>query len=170
MRQSFQRLCDEQRDRIYTFACYYLGNREDAEDATQDVLVRLWRNWQRLPAGQLPAWITRVTRNASLDALRRRGSYRSVVRQEGGEDEVARAAASGPDPAALTEAAEFRARLERALEKLPEAHRAVVVLREIQGLGYQEIAAALDLPLNTVKVYLHRGRRALREELRDHYE
>ena len=49
MRQSFQRLCDEQRDRIYTFACYYLGNREDAEDATQDVLVRLWRNWQRLP-------------------------------------------------------------------------------------------------------------------------
>ena len=77
-----------------------------------------------------------------------------------------RAASGGPSPEELMEASEFQQQLEVALQALPEEHRTIVVLREIQGLKYGEIAGALGLPLNTVKVYLHRGRRALREQLR----
>ena len=166
MMRRFRKLCEEHRDRIFTFARYYLGNREDAEDATQEVLLRLWDNWREVEAGRLPGWITRVTRNACLDALRRRKSYRSVVSGEDGTEVVERTSGGDPGPEVAVEAKEFRERLERALETLPEAYRSVVVLREIQGMKYDEIGAALGLPLNTVKVYLHRGRRALREELR----
>lgn len=165
MMRRFRKLCEEHRDRIYTFARYYLGNREDAEDVAQEVLLRLWDNWRQVEAGRLPAWIARVTRNACLDALRSRKIYRSVVSGEEREW-VDRMPAGGLDPEALAEASEFRQRLERALGELPEAHRAVVVMREIQEMRYEEIGTALGLPLNTVKVYLHRGRRALREELR----
>ena len=166
MMRRFRKLCEKHRDRVYTFAWYFLGNREDAEDVVQEVLIRLWNHWQEVDPVRLPAWITRVARNACLDALRKRKSYRSVVSGESGEKALARAASGGPDPEKLAEALEFQRELERALQTLPEAHRSVVVLREIQRLKYDEIAEALDLPLNTVKVYLHRGRRELREQLR----
>ena len=162
----FRKLCEQHRDRIYTFAWYFLGNREDAEEVVQDVLLRLWKNWREMEPDQLPAWITRVARNACLDALRRRKSYRKLVSDEDGEEALERAAAGGPGPEELMEASEFQQQLEVALQALPEEHRTIVVLREIQGLKYGEIAGALGLPLNTVKVYLHRGRRALREQLR----
>ena len=65
----FCRLCQEHRDRIYTFAFYYMGNREDAEDITQEVLFRLWRHGLRMDDESVAAWLTRVARNACLDAL-----------------------------------------------------------------------------------------------------
>ncbi|MBT4496815.1 MAG: sigma-70 family RNA polymerase sigma factor [Gemmatimonadetes bacterium] len=162
----FRKLCERHRDRVYTFAWYFLGNREDAEDVAQEVLIRLWNHWQEVEPARLPAWITRVARNVCLDLLRKRKSYRAVVSGEGDEEALARVASRGPDPEKLAEASEFQRQLERALQALPEIHRTVVVLREIQGLKYEEIAESLGLPLNTVKVYLHRGRRELREQLR----
>lgn len=99
-----------------------------------------------------------------MDALRRRRSHRRIVGPDG-EEALARATADGPGPHELAEVSEFQQELERALQVLPETQRAIVVLREIQGLKYEEIAAALELPLNTVKVYLHRARRELREHL-----
>ena len=161
----FRRLCDQHLDRIYTFACYFLGNREDAEDVTQEVLIRLWERGREIEEADLPAWITRVTRNACIDALRRRPRAGST-----GDDAFEHIASPAPGPDAEVEAAEFQQRLERALLRLPESHRAIVVLREIQGLKYEEIGEALRLPLNTVKVYLHRGRRELRELLRENQE
>ena len=101
-----------------------------------------------------------------MDALRRRQSYRRVVSGDSEEEALTRAPTGDPGPHELAEASEFQQQLERALQVLPETHRAIVVLREIQGMKYEEIAAALDLPLNAVKVYLHRGRRELREHLR----
>ena len=77
------------------------------------------------------------------------------------------APSTAPGPQNQAEGAEFRERLKKALGQLPEPHRSIVVLREIQGLAYDEIAAAVDRPLNTVKVYLHRGRKMLREQLRE---
>ena len=161
----FRKICERHRDRISTFACYYLGNREDAEDVTQEVLLRLWDHWRSIKPEGLPAWITRVTRNACLDALRRRHSYRTVVSAYPDEQILATAADTAPDPADQLEASDFQRQLEDALQHLPEAHRAVVVLREIQGMKYEEIGDSLDLPLNTVKVYLHRGRQQLRQQL-----
>lgn len=162
----FQELVRRHRDGIYTFAFYSLKNREDAEDVTQEVLIRLWNHWRRLEGDHLKAWIVRVTRNACVDAVRRRQTRR---RHESAteDDEIDRAPGEGPDPERVAEAADFRRRLEAALARLAEPYRSIVILREVQGLAYDEIAAAVDKPLNTVKVYLHRGRKMLREELRE---
>ena len=159
----FRQLCDRHQHRVYTFSFYFLSNREDAEDVTQEVLVRLWERGREIEEEDLPAWITRVTRNACIDLLRRRRR----LPFEASQDTLDRMVSLDPGPDTRLEAVELRRRLESALLHLPEAHRAVVVLREIQGLKYEEIGQALELPLNTVKVYLHRARRELRELLRD---
>ena len=70
-----------------------------------------------------------------------------------------------PSPEEDSVAAEFHSALDRALDELGEPYRSIVVLREMEGLAYQEIADTLDLPLNTMKVYLHRAKRRLREAL-----
>lgn len=166
----FRRICAQHRDRIFTFAWYFLGCREDAEEVTQDVLLRLWQHWREIDRDRLPAWIRRVTRNTCVDFLRRRRSYQGLVQADADGATTDLARAPEPDPAAAAEAADFRGDLQAALRQLPEAHRAIVILREIQGMGYEEIAGSLGLPLNTVKVYLHRGRRQLRELLGAHKE
>ena len=157
----FRQLCREHRDRIYTFAWYYMGNREDAEDITQEVLLRLWRHRPSNDAEGAAAWLTRVARNACLDALRRRRSYRAVISAQDPEPALRQARASG------SERAELQLNLEAALTRLDSPYREIVILREIQGLPYGDISRSLDLPLNTVKVYLHRGRKRLRALLQE---
>jgi RNA polymerase sigma-70 factor, ECF subfamily len=167
MLRAFEKLADRHRDRIFTFACYILGNREEAEDVTQEVLVRLWKNLDSLEDARVLPWILHVTRNACIDSLRRRKKYRAVVAPDPEGETVARAKSPAPGPGAAAETADFQAHLQRALESLAEPYRSIVILREVQDLRYEEISATLDLPLNTVKVYLHRGRRKLRESLRE---
>jgi RNA polymerase sigma-70 factor (ECF subfamily) len=152
MSRAFEKIADRHRDRIFTYACYVLGDRDDAEDVTQEVLVRLWKNLDSLEEPRVFPWLLHVTRNACIDALRRRRTYRAVVASDPEGDMMARV----PSP-----------HVERALQELSEPYRSIVILREIQDLRYEEICEALGLPLNTVKVYLHRGRRKLREKLRE---
>lgn len=157
-------------DRVYRLARYSVGNREEAEDVTQEVLVRLWQHLDRVePAGVWP-WLVRVTRNAAIDALRRRGSYRAVVVEDPDDTTALRQPSRAPSPYLQAEAADFRRQLQEALREVAEPYRSVVILREIEQLQYEEIAAAMAMPLNTVKVYLHRGRRMLRAKLREFAE
>jgi RNA polymerase sigma-70 factor (ECF subfamily) len=167
MLRAFEKLADRHRDRIFTFACYVLGDREEAEDVTQEVLIRLWKNLDSLEEDRTLPWLLHVTRNACIDALRRRRTYRALVAPDPDGDAAARVASRGLGPAAAVEAADFRSHLERAVRELAEPYRSIVILREIQDLRYEEICEALGLPLNTVKVYLHRARRKLREKLRE---
>lgn len=167
MRREFERLVREYQHRIFNFACYCVGNRDEAQDVTQEVLLKLWRNLEKLePAGVWP-WLIRVTRNASIDALRKRGSYRAVVQEDPEGEATDRMWSATPGPDTAIETADFRQHLQAALGEIREPYRTIVVLREIEDLKYEEIAAALELPLNTVKVYLHRGRRMLRQRLRE---
>jgi RNA polymerase sigma-70 factor (ECF subfamily) len=170
MRRRFTDTVEQYRHRIYTFSHYFLGNSEDAEDVTQEVLVRLWRHWHGLDASRMQGWLTRVTRNACVDALRRRGSYRAVVSEEAYEELLDAAVSDRPDPRSVLERSDLRGQVERALGKLDEPYRSIVILREIQEMTYAEISEALDIPLNRVKVYLHRGRRTLRDQLRERVE
>lgn len=147
------------RDRVFSFALHLTGDREDAADATQEVLVRLWQHGQNVPAERRTAWALRVTRNVCLDALRARR-----VRAASALDAEPASTASGPD--VICEANDLRPRLDAALAGLSEPTRSIVVLREVEGHAYADIADALGLPLTTVKVYLHRGRRRLRDVLR----
>jgi RNA polymerase sigma-70 factor (ECF subfamily) len=163
-RADFDAVVADHGRKVFTLAVYLLGSREEAEDVTQEVLVRLWRRGGEVSPDRIGAWLVRVTRNACIDTIRRR-KQRTQVDLDG-------AAAAGlqertPGPEALLHASQLGGRILKALENLSEPSRSIVVLREIQGLSYQEIADALEMPINNVRVTLHRGRRRLREELRE---
>lgn len=162
----FKTLVEQHKDRVYTFAYYFLGNAADAEDVTQDVLIRLWEHHTALDAERLTGWLMRVTRNACIDAYRRRQTYQAAVRVDTEGVAYQQAATLMASPDAAVEANEFQRHLQAALSELQEPHRSIVILREVQDLKYEQISELLGLPLNTVKVYLHRGRCALRKALR----
>ncbi|MEM9595593.1 MAG: sigma-70 family RNA polymerase sigma factor [Acidobacteriota bacterium] len=163
----FFHLVRRHRDRVFNLAFYSLRHREDAEDVTQEVLLRLWNHRARLDEARLGAWLIKVTRNACYDLLRRHRTRRSRFDESRPDEEMVTFATEAPDPLDHAEGADFRRRLEVALRRLPEPCRSAVVLREIEGMKYDEIADALGKPLNSIKVYIHRGRRMLREELKD---
>jgi RNA polymerase sigma-70 factor (ECF subfamily) len=166
MSREFRRLADEHGGRIFTLALYLLGRREDAEDVTQEVLVRLWRHLDRIDSARTGAWVARVTRNLAIDLSRQR-RLRAAVVTEGADTETMSVAVSmeaRPDRAAID--GELRQTLEAAIAGLDEPYRSILVMREIQGLAYQEISDALSMPLGTVKVYLHRARRRVRDAVR----
>ncbi|MEW5702356.1 MAG: sigma-70 family RNA polymerase sigma factor [Candidatus Zixiibacteriota bacterium] len=164
----FQAMAEAWRDRIYSFAYYSLGSREEAEDVTQEVLVRLWQHWPTLSDGHTVPWLIRVARNACLDVHRRRQT-RTAFAANHSDDCPVNPSPVADDPDAILERQEFRKQVETALHEIEEPYRSIVILREIETLSYAEIADALALPLNTVKVYLHRGRRRLRELLKEEY-
>ncbi len=155
------------RDRVFGFAVQFLGNRADAEDVTQDVFIRLWKNREVVDQSLVQPWLFRVARNACVDLYRRRRLQPTAVSEE--DVSVATAASDGPGPDEWTDQRIFEQHLGLALRQLPDLQRSIVILREIQGLKYDEICETLELPMSTVKVYLHRGRRALRRQLSDVY-
>lgn len=158
----------EHAGRVFTLAVYMLGDHGEAEDVTQEVLIRAWQSAHEVAPDRLGAWLLRVARNRCIDHLRTRRSRWAGLREAAGAA-VASARDSAPDPEALAWGSDLRAALGRALAELAEPFRSVVILREIQGLSYREISDALELPLATVRVTLHRGRRRLRDALREEY-
>ncbi|UCH85558.1 MAG: sigma-70 family RNA polymerase sigma factor [Candidatus Latescibacterota bacterium] len=163
----FKKIVDRHRHGVYTFAFYSLGNHEEAEDITQEVLIRLWQNWDGLRRESLTAWLNRVTRNACIDRARQRRAYSRRVVANGTGGDVYEGASSEPSPEAYVESNEIKNHIRHALTQINEPYRSIMILREIQQLKYEEIADTVDLPLNTVKSYLHRGRRMLRDRLKE---
>jgi RNA polymerase sigma-70 factor (ECF subfamily) len=151
------------RDDVYRLACHLLGDTTEAADVTQDVLVRLWDHRAEVEDDKTRAWLLRTARNACLDVLRHRTVRRDAltVSTEG----LRHAPARTPQPDASAEAADFHRHLWRALQTLDEPYRSLVILREMQGLPYDDLADILDLSMSQVKVYLHRARRRLRKQL-----
>lgn len=158
----FERYVREYQDRIFGFASYFLGNTDDAGDVTQDVLIRFWHHREEIDTDRLLPWLMRVTRNACIDHTRRGRSKYEV-----NGDDMDAWAQSEASPDRRLEQSEDERLVEAMLETIPEPYRSVVILREIQDLKYEEISGAMDMPLNTVKVYLHRGRKMLREQLKE---
>ncbi len=128
--------------------------------------MRLWKSWEGIDPGAISAWITRVTRNACIDALRKRSRYRTRIVPEA-DCGIEIQAASTMSAETVLEAVDFREQLERAIASLDEPYRTIVILREVQEMKYEEISDALEMPLNTIKVYLHRARGILRNQLRE---
>ena len=165
----FESAVERHQRKIFTFARYYMGSSDEAEDVTQEVLIKLWRHLHKIDEDGQHAWIMQVTRNACFDRLRRRQSAAKVFTEDPDEQASNRVPAGDPDPESRAAASDFQDHLRLALEQLKDPMKSIVILREIQGLKYQEIAEALEIPLNTVRVYLHRGRQRLREQLREVY-
>jgi RNA polymerase sigma-70 factor, ECF subfamily len=156
----FRILCQRHSDEIYRFARSLLANQADAEDATQEVLLRLWNHLPKLYPFNLRAWLLRTTRCYCLDEIRRRTNRAAPMLLD---EEIL---AEQPDELAVnpSAAADSSIRLEQArslLLKLPENLRSVFVLYEVNGLRYREIAEVLGMPMNSVKVYLLRAREKL---------
>ncbi len=170
MGKAFEKLAEEYRDRIYTFALYSLRWPEEAQDVTQEVLVKLWQNSDRVDVENMTAWIMRVTRNAVIDVIRKRQTRAAVIADEADYDLATNYATTPGNTDGGVMSREFRETLETALASLDEPYRSILVMREIQELTYNEIRDSLEIPLNTVKVYLHRGRRMLREALKGTYQ
>lgn len=151
---------------MFSYACYALGSREEAEDVTQDVFIRLWDHWSELNQEAVTGWIIRVARNACLDKLRQRQTRTTLLNEHANEVEQY----EEPDQTLGEDNGELKRHIEQAIRELEEPYRSIVILREIDELAYDEIASALTMPLNTVKVYLHRARKMLREKLKGVYE
>lgn len=160
---AFEQQVHQYQDRIYGFACYFLKDDARAKDITQDVFIKFWENYDDIDQDRALGWLLRVTRNACIDAIRKRKTRRKSVTYD--SDGITRAEDESPSPHDHAESSDFEAHLDEALDNIDEPYRSVVVLREIQNLKYKEIADALDMPLNTVKVYIHRGRKKLRNQL-----
>jgi RNA polymerase sigma-70 factor (ECF subfamily) len=153
----FKVLCQRHSSEIYRFAYSLLGNRADAEDATQEVLLRLWNHLPKMYIFNLKAWLMQTTRCYCLDQIRRRSNQTAPVYMD---DELLN---DQPDDTAVnpSQAADANLRLKQAhqmLVKLPENLRSVFVLYEVNGLRYREIAEVLGIPINSVKVHLLRAR------------
>ena len=164
-REEFDAAVEKYARRVFTLAVYLLGDREEAEDVTQEVLIRLWRKGHEVDPERIGPWLTRVTRNAAIDIIRRRGH--GVRGLTDADDGLVDLPEDSPGPEGLAQSSELGSRLLAALHAMSEPHRSVVILREVQGLSYREIGEALEMPLSTVRVTLHRGRRRLREDLRE---
>jgi RNA polymerase sigma-70 factor (ECF subfamily) len=167
-RDEFDEAVATHQRRVFTFARYFLSDQQEAEDVTQEVLIRLWRNIDEIAPEKRRAWLNKVTRNACYDRLRRRKSQRPPA-AELDRIPTGELMTTDPDPETRASASQIGGRLAAAIRRLKDPQRSVVIMREIQGLSCAEIGAALEMSAGTVRVTLHRARRKLRDELREVY-
>ena len=163
--EAFERLVRTYENKIYHLALRMCGSADEAADIAQEAFLAAWRG---LPSfrgeANFATWLYRLTSNAAIDYLRRQKKQRgdlSLDDEELGLDAVDTA----PGPQDAAEGAELRSAVSEGLRRLGEDHRQVLVLREIQGLSYEEIAEVLALDLGTVKSRVSRARSALRKIL-----
>jgi RNA polymerase sigma-70 factor (ECF subfamily) len=141
------------------------GNDADAQDLVQEVLLRVRRGLVTYRPGSLEGWLSRITTNAFLDDVRRRRRRPTVPLPEDAERFVAGGGPDGGDPDAALAASTLPADIQAALLRLPEDFRVAVVLCDVVGLQYDEIASDLGVPIGTVRSRIHRGRALLRKSL-----
>ena len=162
---AYDRLVLKYQDRIFNLAFRMVGDREDAADLSQDIFLRAFRAIDRFRGDcAFYTWLYRIALNTIRDFGRKLARKKSVERNviAGNPYPVA---VEAPGPAEKASGAERRELVSRAIADLDEEHRTLVVLRDIDGRDYGEIAAILDCPKGTVKSRLHRARLALREKL-----
>jgi len=147
--------------RVYRLAYRLTGNRADAEDLTQEVFVRVFRSLDSYRPGTFEGWLHRITTNLYLDQTRRRARIR--FDSLGEEPDIKLHPIPAPDQQVLADT--FDSDVEAALAEMAPAFRVAVVLCDIEGLSYEEIADVLGLKLGTVRSRIHRGRSQLRAAL-----
>jgi RNA polymerase sigma-70 factor, ECF subfamily len=161
---SWDEVVREHSARVYRLAYRLTGNTHDAEDLTQEVFVRVFRSLDSYTPGTFEGWLHRITTNLFLDMARRR----QRIRFEGLAEETAgRLSGDEPTPAQAFDARHLDSDVQEALRALAPEYRAAVVLCDIEGLSYEEIADTLGVKLGTVRSRIHRGRAQLRVAL-DH--
>ncbi|MCW2616620.1 MAG: polymerase sigma factor SigE [Frankiales bacterium] len=147
--------------RVYRLAYRLTGNQHDAEDLTQEVFVRVFRSLSSYTPGTFEGWLHRITTNLFLDLVRRRAR----IRFDALPDDAERLPSGDRGPAQLYDDTHFDHDVQAALDAMPPDFRAAVVLCDLEGLSYEEIAATLGIKIGTVRSRIHRGRAQLRASL-----
>lgn len=157
---SWSELVAEHADGVYRLAYRLSGNKQDAEDLTQETFMRVFRSLKNYKPGAFKGWLHRITTNLFLDMVR----HRSTIRMEAlNETTYDRYPGSEPAPDEAFINANLDPTLERALFSLSPDYRVAVVLCDMEGLSYEEIAETLGVKMGTVRSRIHRGRKQLRE-------
>ena len=159
---SWEQIVEQHSARVYRLAYRLTGNAHDAEDLTQEVFVRVFRSLHTYTPGTFEGWLHRITTNLFLDSARRKSRIRFDALPEDADNRLPSPVAT-PDAAYLNQT--FDADVEAALASLSPEFRAAVVLCDVEGLSYEEIAEVLGLKMGTVRSRIHRGRAMLRTAL-----
>ena len=159
---SWDQIVDDHSERVFRLAYRLTGNRHDAEDLTQEVFVRVFRSLHTYTPGTFEGWLHRITTNLFLDQARRKQRIRFDALPDDGDNRLPSTVLS-PEITNLDRT--FDDDVEAALALLPADFRVAVVLCDIEGLSYEEIASVLDVKMGTVRSRIHRGRAQLRKHL-----
>lgn len=168
----FAQLVQANQNKIYSLALRMTGNPEDSADLAQEAFLRAWRNLSSFQEGSsFSTWLYRLTSNLCIDFLRKEKRRRAAVttisldNDDTDDSPPIEIADHRFTPETEVERRELRAAMSRALHNLSEDHRQILILREVEGLSYTEIAEALELEEGTVKSRIARARISLRNNL-----
>lgn len=170
-REAFGALVEHTHSTAYRLALRLLaGDQAEAEDVVQETYIRVWKNLAKLrDPGAVVGWICKITRNVATDRVRhhKRRPADSLDRNVGADlgPLVDYIASEDPNPEEVTASAQVQAAMAAVINQLKDKHRVVLLLREVDGMSYEELASALGLPIGTVESRLHRARRELAKKL-----
>ena len=164
---AFEDLVLAYQDKIYNLCRYMLGNAHDAEDAAQDTFLKAYQALPKFrPEASLYTWLYRIATNTCID-YKRKPVFESLFgASEEGERLIHDRASDAPSPERLYQSKQMDHALQEGLGKLSPKLRAIIVLKEIEELSYEEIAETLDISLGTVKSRISRAREELQESLK----
>ena len=156
---AFEKAVEGEEKSVYLTCLSMLGKREDAQDAMQETMLRAYRSFSDFrEQAQVRTWLHRIAVNACIDLIRKR---KNVVSLDALRDEGFDVGDERQSSYLKLEESERKRLVNEGLSQLPEEMRAMIVLRDVRGLSYEEVAAVLDLPLGTVKSRISRARNKL---------
>lgn len=159
-RQEFQIQISKIKNKLFRFSFNIVNDAAEAEDVVQEVFIKLWKKRDHLAEiNNIEAWCMRVTRNLSIDKTR------SKHRRTEGFKEGFDMKDEAPSPYQQMAGGDIFSKIKKLMQLLPDKQRMVMELRDIEGLSYQEVAEALEISLDQVKVNIYRARIAMRKEL-----
>ncbi len=160
---AFEKLFYLCKDSVYNIALRFTGNRQDAEDLTQEAFIKIYFGLKNFRMeSSFSTWVYRITANLCFDFLRRRAKRAAV---EGPSEELREVPARGGDPLFLLTQKELASKVEEAFEALKPDERLVLTLRVIERLPYKDIADILDCSIGAAKMRVHRAREAFRKKI-----
>ena len=158
---TWSELVKEHADSVYRLAFRLSGNQHDAEDLTQETFMRVFRNVKQYQPGTFEGWLHRITTNLFLDMVRRRAK----IRMEALPEDYERVPGTDMTPEDAYSVTNLDPALQKALDDLKPEFRVAVVLCDVVGMSYEEIAKILGVKMGTVRSRIHRGRSQLRASL-----
>ncbi len=167
---AFRMLVDRHRRRAFAIAVGLVRDEQDALDIVQEAFVRVYRGIDAFSgAASFFTWLYRIVKNLSIDLMRRPSYQRDLAAELGAGHESFLLGCPDPDPLDAVRRKEIASALARALDALPDYHRGVIVMREVEGLSYEEMACAMGVSKGTIMSRLFHARKKLQRALMDCY-